>query len=149
MRTIKFRAWDRKKKVMFYITKYLDYRWFEIFFEGWNLSATSGHPNKEILTSYLDGELMQFIGVKDKEKKEIYEGDIYTLKYKMNYRKREDKCKVVFENAQFVGKCLCGCNQDRQIHNSKKFKVEIIGNIYENPELLRKVQITKERKKSK
>ncbi len=68
--------------------------------------------------------LMQFTGLLDKNGKEIYEGDIVSW--------NDKKARVIFSNGKFTA----------DIHG--KFEVtnwnscEIIGNIYENPNLLLK-----------
>ena len=71
---------------------------------------------------------MQYTGLKDKNGKEIYEGDIYTQGDK------NIKYVVIFSDAQFVGrqvgnKSLAGLSYFMD-------KIEIIGNIHESPELL-------------
>lgn len=75
---------------------------------------------------FFDFELMQFTGLKDKNGKEIYEGDI--LEYvERDWNKLKDltvRCDVVFEDGAF--------KPSIDPENS-----EVIGNIYENPELLK------------
>lgn len=73
-------------------------------------------------------KLMQFTGLLDKNGKEIYEGDITE-----NYAMRD---VVIFHNGAFVGKNSqkdhLGQHQPIAVHN----ELEVIGNIYENPEML-------------
>ena len=77
----------------------------------------------------IDGDTIgQYTGLLDKNGVEIYEGDIYTQGDK------NIKYVVVFKSAKFAGKqvgneSLAGLSywQDR---------IEVIGNIHENPELL-------------
>lgn len=72
-------------------------------------------------------ELMQYTGLKDKNGVEIYEGDI--LKWLPEWYETDDSVNVpvrwVEQVAGFNGEAT-----DKEI-------IEVIGNIYENPELLR------------
>ncbi len=122
MREIKFRAWDTSKKEM--ITEHL----------SWGLELNSGFNNPA--SSW---ELMQYTGLKDNNGKEIYEGDI--IKYcpftDWRYGKRcwSKPLKVIwFEpRCSFVRqKPLSGSVESIWEESGK----EVIGNIYENPELL-------------
>ncbi|BDR66996.1 hypothetical protein K144312032_12240 [Clostridium tetani] len=70
----------------------------------------------------------QYTGLKDKTGKEIYEGDIYHIGDK-NIR-----YVVVWNDTRLIGKQL-GSNSYAGLSYWQD-KIEIIGNIYENPELL-------------
>ena len=73
-------------------------------------------------------ELMQYTGLKDKNGKEIYERDIITCSNGMAYQ----------YEVEFVFGCFLG--HDKATGFSKKLydmkDLEVVGNIYENPELL-------------
>jgi hypothetical protein len=69
--------------------------------------------------------LMQFTGLKDKNGKEIYEGDI------IDNEGARQKYEVQFHKGCF---CISRGGLGYHIFNEKE--VEVIGNIYENPELL-------------
>ncbi len=78
----------------------------------------------------IDEYLMQFTGILDKNGKEIYEGDIVVFDGLSN---REDK--VVGEGeVNFI----CGAFgvDAYYLHELKNTRLEVIGNIYENPDLL-------------
>ena len=74
--------------------------------------------------------LMQFTGLKDKNGKEIYEGDIFTF----TNGPRKTVAKVVFEEAMFKMKDNNGWGA---MILQREGDMEVIGNIYENPELLK------------
>ncbi|MCF0163626.1 MAG: hypothetical protein HUJ88_13805 [Fusobacterium necrophorum] len=70
-------------------------------------------------------ELCQYTGLKDENGVEIYEGDIV---------RTFGKLFVVFYSQEHVGyllKDIDGC-----LETIRSYRVEVLGNIYENPELL-------------
>ena len=79
-----------------------------------------------------DIELMQFTGVKDKNGKEIYEGDLLnTAGSPSEVRWNEDRWDVYWHWRDQPGwhDGIVGLKEDHD-------RLEVIGNIYENPELL-------------
>lgn len=130
MREIKFRAWVKEKKAIFevilidYVTKKVTY-----------IVERTGHLLNIRHDKFNDVELMQYTGLKDKDNKEIYEGDILFESFGEKYY------KVIFENggfrAEFKG--------DFEEYSFDLIDVvaqgcEIVGNIYENPELTEEVR---------
>lgn len=117
MREIKFRAWNKALNKM-YSHKDL-------------LSLTKNITKNRFATGvYLplnsDIELMECTGIKDKNGKEIYEGDIVEF-----YSNVEDE--IITEKVEYhFGIYRAGDYFVGKIYN----KCEVIGNIYENKDLL-------------
>ena len=75
--------------------------------------------------------VMQFTGLLDKQGKEIYEGDIVECEQ----LGQKQKGKVIFRKGMWSWEFEKG--KDSWLYECvKQWKGEIIGNIYENPELL-------------
>ena len=120
-REIKFKAWyiscmeEEKPKII---------EWFPEFFS--DMSPITGWGNE---FPELDDEsitLLQYTGFKDKNGKEIYEGD---------YLDGLGYVVYIIQEARFGINCL-GELHEIYFSELKQDKIEIIGNIYENPELL-------------
>jgi hypothetical protein len=127
-REIKFRAWDAVDKKM-YIPNSLgfDYLGNLVF-----VSANDAYRN-----NFDDGSkltLMQFTGLYDKNGKEIYEGDIlkdcWDNIHSVIYNRRWETILHIFKG-RFPARYL----------DCSWMEWEIIGNIYETPELIREVMI--------
>lgn len=111
MREIKFRAWLKEKHKMINVN---------------DINLKEKDVNEGFFSFY-EIELMQYTGIKDKNGKEIYEGDIVFIENGFYY-------KIVFENASFKAKY----GQYPLTINLNEIApyCEVVGNIYENPELL-------------
>jgi len=117
MREIKFRAWYANQEMHYGIAP-IDNKYY-IFFETQKRNAHDLQINRAI-------SIMQYTGLKDKNGKDIYEGDI------VKHATDEGVYKVIFEDGGFYVKNLF--EYDFQTIN--EYPLEVIGNIYENPELL-------------
>ena len=144
-REIKFRIYDTDEKQMFY-QEDIDY--IDINNEIAYINQDGGGYDYLIDFVYGDGKLMQYTGLKDKNGKEIYEGDI--LRCKCLKKCKLDSCaeKVIQYKNSIIEWWESGCNLGYRLRDSKgktmmikpthlrTMEVEVIGNIYENPELL-------------
>ncbi|MDH5083522.1 YopX family protein [Clostridium perfringens] len=126
-REIKFRGWDSVNEVMLPVES-INFR------EGY-VSLNEGDNS---LTDTLEMiELMQYTCLKDKNRKEIYEGDILSIKiYSGDKVIVEGKTVVEFKDGCF-GVIWGHDKAFLSLNSFFKAKFEVIGNIYENPELLR------------
>lgn len=123
-REIKFRVWDNQENTMFYNEDILNIQFAENFIRIEN--------EKYAFNSFLDEViLMQYIGLKDCNGKEIYEGDIVEDNF-------GDRYEVVFEDYKFNLKDFyCGCfDIPNDGFSELRDKLKIIGNIYEDGDLM-------------
>lgn len=116
MREIKFRAWDRKTQTMIYDWVVIK----PISPTTPDLTASTKHSSPP----WYIGSVMQYTGLKDKNSKEIYEGDI------VQPGGWDVKWVVGFMDGSFT----IATSPMGEFHTEDE--VEVIGNIYENPELL-------------
>mgnify|MGYP001145942186 CR=1 FL=1 len=121
MREIKFRAWDKERKKMF--TGFS----FEDIYSGYDESYIECEGENDFWScpNWNTAVLMEYIGLKDKNGKEIYEGDIVKQHfYNSMWFDVIDKVEI---DAIYGASLRTG---------TKDSEWEVIGNIYENPELL-------------
>ena len=135
MRKVKYQAWDQKEKFML----------------SWNVLVAQFNLNNVLLRPEPCGlKLREYTGLKDKNGVEIYDGDI-------DQAENGDKNVIVFllkagtycvmpmdiylnndyQNEAFSQEFMYGFGYDLFFDNLTPGKyLNVIGNIYENPELL-------------
>lgn len=146
MREIKFRAWDKKKKQMLVAGQ------FSITSFGTTFK-TNTDGEQELLP---DLEVLSYTNLKDKNGKEIYEGDIVKgamqIPQLLTWQNDENSNitmagEVFYDHSGFSLKAvqsMCDPERDGMVNyfdfisdDGATFEhMEIIGNIYENPELI-------------
>jgi uncharacterized phage protein (TIGR01671 family) len=140
MRTIKFRAYIKKESVMVdvesidFIAGYITHE--NLRRDNANDLEPRSQTDALCMTDFADLELMQFTGLLDKNGKEIYEGDI--VKYFDSYQVYL-LATVKFIDSAFV---IQHDGMDDDYIELADFhlpgvSIEVIGNIYQNPELLK------------
>jgi len=116
MRKIKFRAWDGEKML---------YRGFGLF-KHQNDGTYHAYINQTMINELI---LMQYTGLKDKNGKEIYEGDRVSCKYKGEHKACDNEDEpIVYKGTQFTVEYS---TQALSTHIEIGGEFEIIGNIYE------------------
>ena len=107
MREIKFRAWDGR-----------EFEYFEL-------------DRKTLIRS--NWKLQQYTGLKDKNWKEIYEGDIVATWGDLN--PAVISMEMGYWNATLIYDSECG--RIAIGHEDTLKRIKVIGNIHENPELMK------------
>lgn len=148
-REVKFRIWDKTSNRMLYQD---NFERVELDTKNKMVSLVRSETiESSYVLDYEDGieaEIMQYTGFKDVKGKEIYEGDIlHVTKVSMcgvdKYNVAEYNTDVRWEDGAFVIKgdadvdCYDTWLASYNNPDSPQIEIEVIGKIYENPELLK------------
>lgn len=132
MREIKFRAWDKQAKEMIttgveYAVRMLGYGPDSADYSASNEAEASEHMGFGP-KDFANFEIMQFTGLHDAEGREIYEGDIVDIK-------GTGASQVTYQTGAYY--TWRGKSPYRLGGWLPSAKLKVIGNIYENPELVK------------
>jgi len=124
MREIKFRVWNREEKKMVAVSSIS-------FKDGIMWFAAPKGEGKNIHEIVIDGVLMQFTGLHDKNGKEIWEGDVVWIF-------ETTRAVIKYIGAGFEAESLTETYGDKpKTYGWNSFKnFLVLDNIYSNPELL-------------
>lgn len=125
MRKIKFRAWSKNN----YGSNKHEMIYYPELLHGGTVLVFENPPHERVDESDFNNDaiLMQYVGLSDKNGKEIYEGDI------VKYWGGEHPI-IYYENGFYIKYSP----KDYYSIQYESKKLEVIGNIYENPELITK-----------
>lgn len=139
MREIKFRAWDKRFKLMLYpdnfYNEYISADGKVIEIEEWSDYSGGGFHTNDVSQDYI---LMQYTGLKDKTGKEIYEGDVVQILLPHEsfiVEWDEIGTGYLFHHTEDT-KRTHGIDYYEFEDKSGSLGFEVIGNIYEHPHLI-------------
>ena len=141
MRELKFRAWDEGGKIMHndfqFIKSGNDGNDWIVFTSDKQKLSDKPHPfENPCFQQQL--KIIQFTGIHDKNGKEIYEGDICKIKFDLN--KVENHIFLLLTEKEKTKQEKVFIVESPMFNNQPELNadyIQVIGNIYENPELLK------------
>ena len=164
MRELKFRAWDGE--IMHY--DIVPWQWDFVISRSWHkcekstgsgILGSGGKTGEFLVPGIYFKELMEFIGVKDKNNKDIYEDDIVVAwsegvkgTFRIKWRQEGSPCWVLYpawnsKKMWHIAATLHAPGKqfisvEGEISTTKKEGyfddgLEVIGNIHQNPDLLK------------
>lgn len=149
MREIKFRFWDGVRQEMFNEVTMIELHWECEEDPTVYVGKQFDYGNGRRVPRYSDGALMQFTGLRDRNGTEIYEGDILATwndHPEFDHWNKGDYGHTVVEwDSKYT--CYHGSEWMWEMNPSCESVydirfVEVIGNIYENAELLKDTDST-------
>lgn len=131
MREIKFRAWDKKDKVM------VDFSHPYLAVVGERIRNYSlGYDSEGNYRQQENIIYMQYTGLKDKHGVEVYEGDLLGNTMEGFAIAWDEELHSFWPINQYIPEEKSDVHWYEIVEMADHGRLEVIGNIYENPELL-------------
>ncbi|HIB3159150.1 TPA: YopX family protein [Enterococcus faecium] len=132
----RFRAWDKKTETIQEIES-ISFKEKKLVIDQKSVTWF----NSDYIRNSDEVELMQSTGLKDKNGVEIFEGDVVSVSVRNGFDYLDNKVCIVKNSIDYSGLVCATVDEDLeyQIFNTELFgehTYEVIGNIYENSELL-------------
>lgn len=146
MREIKFRAWDKERERMIFQHEMNNSLENKEYYFSLSEDRVELLYHDEDYSAYVGckAEIMQYTGIKDINGKEIYEGDIVKFLDEemiysdcgIEYDEFINTGKVIFSHDELMGWDITNRHMDlEEVWHYREY-IEVVGNTYENPELL-------------
>lgn len=134
MRDVKFRAWDKATRKILEV--------IEIDFQGMEILVIDHEEQEAREAVFGHYELMQYTGLKDENGAEIYEGDIIRITTNLQENGVDYSAQIIFKDGGFCA--IDGVEDNYGVRRYRLsdfgYKLKILGNIYENNELLEELK---------
>ncbi|EPM8052437.1 YopX family protein [Enterococcus hirae] len=132
----KYRVWDKKTETIQEIES-ISFKEKKLVIDQKSVTWF----NSDYIRNFDEAELMQSTGLKDKNGVEIFEGDVVSVSVRNGFYYLDNKVCIVKNSIDYSGLVCATVDEDLeyQIFNTELFEeytYEVIGNIYENSELL-------------
>ncbi|EMF0083742.1 hypothetical protein ED263_RS02570 [Enterococcus hirae] len=132
----KYRVWDKKTETIQEIES-ISFKEKKLVIDQKSVTWF----NSDYIRNFDEAELMQSTGLKDKNGVEIFEGDVVSVSVRNGFDYLDNKVCIVKNSIDYSGLVCATVDEDLeyQIFNTELFEeytYEVIGNIYENSELL-------------